>query len=87
VRPRFAWKVVAEPLVEFCRQPARAADLVGQLGPAELRVPFPAPELERSRAERAVRLFVRSMRDDGVVTTAGRVVRKLLGRVRRRAAQ
>ncbi|MDQ1374393.1 MAG: hypothetical protein QOJ09_1731, partial [Actinomycetota bacterium] len=81
VSPRFEWSAVAAPLLEFCRDPRRAADLVSKLGPVEFQPPFPPPPGRRARLAGAVGLVRRSARDDGVRTTAERVIRKLRGRL------
>jgi hypothetical protein len=84
VRPRFTWAVAAAPLVEFCRQPRRAPDLVGKLGPAQLRLPGHDDDWRPSRARRAVRMFRNSLRDDGALVTGRRIVGKLAKKTLRR---
>ncbi len=73
----FRWSTTLAPLVEFCRDPRRAADLVGALGEAE----------ERATAYRRPRP---KLRDDVQLARAylsaggpAEVVRRAAGRVRR----
>jgi hypothetical protein len=82
VAPRFAWPAAVAPLLAFCREPRRAADLVDANGPApggdQLPAPLPPPAT--------------TMRDDlalllGYWRRGGlrEVLRRAAGRLARRA--
>jgi GT2 family glycosyltransferase/glycosyltransferase involved in cell wall biosynthesis len=74
------WSTCLRPLVEFCRFPRRAADLVYDLGDARARaLPFvPTPSVRGD-----LRLFREYWRQGGL----GEVLRRATGRVRRLRAE
>jgi len=76
---QFTWERSLAPLVEFCRQPARAADLAHTIGPAEFRPPM-ARQLRRPSALRDDWELARKYLSEGGV---GEVGTRAWGRLRR----
>ncbi len=74
------WSTSLQPLVEFCRMPRRAADLVYDIGEARART---LPTFEAPTVRGDLRLFRQYWRQGG----PGEVVRRAAGRVRRRRAE
>jgi GT2 family glycosyltransferase/glycosyltransferase involved in cell wall biosynthesis len=81
VAREFTWANSLRPLVEFCRSPRRAADLVERVGEADLAKPvtFRSPRRADLRAD--WELARQYWRDGGV----SEVVRRASGRLRRKA--
>lgn len=80
VRPTFAWSVVLEPLLDFCRTAHRAPDLVDPEMAASLRPPPRAsdPAPLASPGATAVRDIVRThLRDGGLPQLAVAVLRRV----------
>ena len=79
VAPRFTWGEVAQPLLEFCRRPRRAADLRVELGDP---VPGRTTEAARTvvgRARLAAGAVSTSVARDGWRATASKVAARLPG--------
>ncbi|MEY2456214.1 MAG: hypothetical protein QOK06_1308, partial [Acidimicrobiaceae bacterium] len=74
------WSEAVKPLVEFCRAPRRSPDLLDpEMGPAIL-IPATANPFHRTGWRQDVRI-IRLLWSEG---SAPLVVRKALGRIRRR---
>lgn len=76
VRPQFAWSNVLRPLVEFCRTPRRAPDLVdpemaAQLGAGQVVTPTPRGWRQD------VRVALRHLRDGGWPLLASKAVSRV----------
>lgn len=80
VARRYQWASALRPLVEFCRDPRRAADLVAGLGPEPLLHPMTTgPGQSRRNAIGDLALLRRYLRQGGV----REVVKRATGRVTR----
>lgn len=80
VARRYQWATALRPLVEFCRDPRRAADLVAGLGPEPLLHPMTTgPGQSRRNPIGDVALLRRYLRQGGV----REVVKRATGRVSR----
>jgi hypothetical protein len=85
VRDDYTWEVALRPLLEFCRSPRRAPDLVGP-DSARDRVAVPGRLIEtgyRPSIRGDLGLVKQYLAEGGPVTLARRVA----GRIRRRAAE
>jgi GT2 family glycosyltransferase/glycosyltransferase involved in cell wall biosynthesis len=79
IAPQFVWADVLAPLVEFCRAPRRAPDLLDELGDTELGRTRPVRVRYRPSLADNIDLAKRYFRQGGL----GEVVRRALGRVQR----
>lgn len=81
--PGATWSAVLQPLVDFCRSPRRAADLVEGLGDAAVRPPSALAVRRRSSLREDVVLFRTYLQQGG----AQEVARRAVGRVKRRVRE
>jgi GT2 family glycosyltransferase/glycosyltransferase involved in cell wall biosynthesis len=81
--PEATWTKVLTPLIDFCRAPRRAADLVDQLGEARLAGPTSFAASYNPTLKSDVRLLKAYLRQGGV----SEVARRGMGRVKKRVRQ
>jgi glycosyltransferase involved in cell wall biosynthesis len=74
----FRWSTVLEPLIDFCRAPRRAPDLVDPIMSANISDPLKIRHTRR-RFQRDLGIIVQHLKDGDVRT----LVRKAAGRVKR----
>jgi len=82
VVPELRWSRTLQPLVELCRAPARAPDLLDPETAVTIRDPLPHTFWRRQRLERDVRAGLAALRAGQVRDLATRVVRRFGGRRR-----
>jgi GT2 family glycosyltransferase/glycosyltransferase involved in cell wall biosynthesis len=86
VRDDYTWETALRPLLQFCRAPRRAPDLVGTAGSARDRVAVPGRLMEtgyRPSVRGDLGLMKQYLAEGGPVTLA----RRIAGRLRRRAGE
>jgi GT2 family glycosyltransferase/glycosyltransferase involved in cell wall biosynthesis len=81
--PKATWGSVLTPLIDFCRSPRRAADLMGQLGEARLTGPTTYTAAYNPTIKGDMGLLKTYFQEGG----AGEVARRALGRVKKRARE
>jgi hypothetical protein len=80
----FRWSTVLRPLVEFCRAPRRAPDLVDPLMATTITDPFRVRRLRR-RLQRDLGIVSDHLREGDVRTLALRIRRRMLSVLGRKA--
>jgi hypothetical protein len=86
VRDDYTWETALRPLLQFCRAPRRAPDLVGAGGSGRDRVAVPGRLLDtgyRPSVRGDLALMKQYLAEGGPVTLA----RRIAGRLRRRTAE
>jgi len=83
VGPRYRWSAVLEPLLEFCRAPARAPDLLDPETAATIRDPLPTGEWRRRRWRRNLRRVAACVRAGEWRQLSAKARQWLAGRRRR----
>jgi len=80
----FTWPIVTAPLVQFCRNPRRAADLAAELGDADIGAPQVYQELKESTVRQDIALVGEYLRQGGVAEVARRASGRVSRQVRER---